>query len=111
MAQIFYLTSGHTSTGGLEEINREALESSSGVGNVLVLSLASEDPGKIQERAFWFGDYFMELGANNVQFVTPDSTERDVWERFGSADLIYLPGGNTNIGKLDFRALTYLIIY
>jgi len=95
MAKKFCLMSGHTSTGGLEDIDRRMLGESNN-GRVLVLNLASKDSEQIVSKGEFLTSYFMGFGAEDVDVVTEEIPE-NIQERFDRAGLLYLPGGDTEV--------------
>jgi len=107
MKNKFYLMSGHSSTGELKGIDKDALADSDN-GNVLILNLSWDYKGKVETKREFFKTYFSKLGASEVDIIDKETSKWGVKERFEKADLLYLPGGDTNllIKNIKCRGLT-----
>jgi len=96
MVRKFYLISGHSSTGELVDVDKEALGETDNK-NVLVLNLSFDDPKRLGEREVFFRDYFAStIKADNIAFINPKSSEQAIGSMFRrEIGLVYLPGGDT----------------
>ncbi len=109
MAKKVYLISGHPPQGGLPFIDQQCLNESENK-NVLVLNLTTSDRDKLASKERALKDYFMQLGATRVKFLSPDTSDSASRELFKRAGLLYLPGGDTitlmdNIGTKGLDSL------
>ncbi|MBW3004398.1 Type 1 glutamine amidotransferase-like domain-containing protein [Candidatus Woesearchaeota archaeon] len=92
-----YLLSGHTSTGGLKEIDRRIIAEAdqySDDRNILILNLTSSDMSKLRGKREFFQEYFKKLGATNIDCFS-DESPINLQEAFERASILYLPGGDT----------------
>lgn len=105
-AKAIYLESGHTSTGGLVNIDRSIISALDNK-NVLILNITFEDEAKLTGKGNFFRGYYTALGAK-VELVSKDT--RNIDELFEEAGLLYLPGGDTkkfieNIEEMGLESL------
>ncbi len=107
MPRKIFLLSGHTSTGGLKDLDKRVIDESED-NNVLVLNLTFDDKGKLKKKEEFFKNYFKELGAENVWFFSDDNPN---YLLFDLVDLLYLPGGKTEklMQKIKEHSLVNMI--
>jgi len=108
MAKTRYLMGGHTSSGKLKGLDRKVLFESSNK-EILILNLTFSDPDKLANKKSFFENYFRDLGAREVDFISRETQADSLTNSFGKASILYLPGGDTktlikNIKDMDLSS-------
>lgn len=77
--------------GELKELDSQVIKSSKNK-KIFVLDLTTNNPEKIHKYKLFLKEYFLNLGATEVEFISDFSEVKIIdFNRFG---IIYLPGGN-----------------
>lgn len=92
---IYLIGGGDIKTGKLETIDNQALSESPNQ-NVFILDLTTNDPDKLERYRIFLKAYFEKLGAKKINFFST-TTLSEVNKTITHSDLIYIPGGDTEI--------------
>lgn len=90
--QIILCGGGNIVEHELESIDKEVINSSKNK-KILVLDLTTNDPNKIIKYKKFLQNYFLELGAKKIEFIS-DYKDNKIENKFNEFGIIYLPGGN-----------------
>jgi dipeptidase E len=94
----YYLLGGeNTHKRDAQEVNQRAFNDAGGRPRVLVFSWARASFDKTYTKSKLLFDYFRSLGATAVNTMDYSSTCREIKEKIGESDLVYLTGGVTSV--------------
>ena len=74
---------------------------------ILIIPWTQESDDREMEYLNLFRDYFSDSGFQSTDFLNKGDNDSEVSEKFGSTDVIYLPGGNPGVlyRELNARSL------
>ena len=74
---------------------------------ILIIPWTQESDDKEMEYLHLFREYFSDSGFQSTDFLKKGNNHSEVSEKFGSTDVIYLPGGNPDVlyRELNSRSL------
>lgn len=94
--KIFLEGGGDIVAGELKSLDKLALNETKHK-KVFVLDLSTNNLEKIKKYRSFLEKYFEELGAKCISFISLASSNMKIKENFEDSDLLYLPGGDTEI--------------
>jgi peptidase E len=97
MGKIYFLGGEDIAKRDSKAINRKAFIDAGGTPNVLVLPWTATSIDKASKYRRMMMEYFKELGALKVEFAEYSDLFEEIAEKIRGSDLIYLPGGQTEI--------------
>jgi dipeptidase E len=89
--EIILCGGGNIIAGELKELDSQVIKSSENK-KILVLDLTTNNPEKINKYKLFLKEYFLNLGATEVKFISEFSEIKNI--DFNEFGIIYLPGGD-----------------
>ena len=93
--KLFLIGGGDIKEEEVFEIDKRIVLESGSSPSILIIPWTSSDPKKLEEYGKIMTSYFHKLGAKEVVFASLSESLEDLETKIKKADLIYLPGGNT----------------
>jgi dipeptidase E len=97
MAKLYFLGGENTVKRNAQDINASAFEAAGGTPAVLVFPWARASFDQTYKRRKRLFDYFINLGADTVDFAEYHETPEEIIMKAANSDLIYLTGGLTTV--------------
>lgn len=72
-------------------------------GRMLIIPWTSESQEKENKYRSIYEEYFTDAGFESVSFLEKDYTPQEISSRMSSADVLYLPGGDTEVLYSEIR--------
>ncbi len=97
MAKLYFLGGEYIGKRDSERINEKAFADAGGTPAVLVFPWTRQSIDKKDTKRKLIANYLKSIGARKIDFAEPADTMKTIIEKVNSSDLIYLPGGLTNL--------------
>jgi peptidase E len=97
MTKLFFLGGEDVVKKESKEINKKAFLDAGGAPIVLIFPWTAKIVDKADKYRKILTDYFKELGASDIEFAELSDSFKEIEEKISKSNLIYLPGGDTNI--------------